>query len=110
MESTFTAVAIVVALAVWHLRNRRHPGWHASDNGRSYLLCGYSVAASSVYWLAHPPVTVWQWLFAFGWAMAGVAAFVLGFDALDRATADASRSATDLEAIMPAEQLTSGAD
>ncbi|ORV92502.1 hypothetical protein AWC12_02710 [Mycolicibacterium iranicum] len=105
-----TAVALVCALGLWHLRNRRHPGWRVSDSGRSYFLCGYSVAGSSLYWLAHPPVDEWQWLFALGWGLAGIVAFMRGFDALSRATGDPAQSANHRETVPRLEQLTSGAD
>lgn len=85
MVSSVITAAIVLALAYWHFRNRRRPGWNASDEGRSYLLCGYSVVASSTYWLWIPPVGGWEWTFAGVWALGGLVAFVLGFNALNRA-------------------------
>ena len=84
MESTI-ALAVGIALVLWHLRNRRHPGWSASADGRSYILGGYSSFATSTYWLWHPPVDAWEWAFAGAWSSCGVVACALGFDALDAA-------------------------
>ncbi|VEG52378.1 Uncharacterised protein [Mycolicibacterium aurum] len=85
MVSSVIAAAVVLALAIWHLLNSRHPGWDACSEGRSYLLSGYSVVASSMYWLFTPPRDAWEWIFAAGWLVAGIVAFVLGFNALNRA-------------------------
>ncbi|MDG4664261.1 hypothetical protein [Mycobacterium sp. 236(2023)] len=87
MESTLYVAATVAALVAWHVRNRRHPGWQASDEGRSYLLCGYSVVVTLAYWLAVASDPSWEWGVAGVWALGGLAAFVLGFGAMNRAAA-----------------------
>ena len=94
MEWTIAAT-VVIALGYWHLRNRRHPGWRLSGDGRSYLLSGYSVFVSSTYWLWHPPVGAWEWAFAVAWAIGGLVAFMLGFHALDRAARERQASPQD---------------
>ena len=51
MESTVTAIAIIVGLSACHVRNRRRPGWPASDDGRFFIYCGYTLVAIAAYWL-----------------------------------------------------------
>ena len=41
MSSTITAIAVIGVLAIWHVRNLRHPGWRASSDGRFNIYCGY---------------------------------------------------------------------
>lgn len=99
MGASVAAVATVLVLGLCHLRNRRHPGWLASAEGRSYFLSGYSVVGSSLYWLWSPPVDAWEWTFAGLWAMGGVAAFLLGFGALNRAASCNSPTAKAAETV-----------
>jgi O-antigen/teichoic acid export membrane protein len=102
MESTVTAAAIVVGLSVWHLRNRRHPGWLASEVGRSSIFSGYLLVAIAAYWLeAAPTATAWEWALGNLWALAGMVAFVVGFAALNRATARHGELAQQFETVDP---------
>ena len=107
MESTLYVAATVAALFALHLRNRCHPGWQLSDEGRSYLLCGYSVVATLAYWLTSGPAVWWDWGLCGVWALGGVAAFILGFAALNRAVpsakplSDASSSDHRFDAAAP---------
>lgn len=88
MESTITAIAVVGGLAVWHLRVRRHAGWRASADGRFYISIGYPLTIIGVYWLAYAPTaTAWEWAFGNAWALAAMASFVSGFDALNETAA-----------------------
>ncbi|WP_460356850.1 hypothetical protein [Mycobacterium sp. ZZG] len=104
MESTITAVAIVVALSAWHLHNRRHPGWLASSTGRCYVISGYLLVTIAAYWLVSAPTaTTWEWAFGNLWALGAMVAFVAGFDALNRATAEHAARSQTLEAVDPAE-------
>ena len=92
--STFYLVATIAVLLGWHLRNRRHPGWQASSEGRSYLLCGYSVVVTLTYWLLSASAsTTWEWALAGVWALGGLGAFILGFDAMNRAAASSPHEA-----------------
>lgn len=103
MESTITAIALVVALSVWHLRNRRHPGWRASADGRFTIFCGYALVVFAVYWLASAPTaTTWEWALGNLWALAAMLAFVTGFGALNRVTAEHAEYAQLLESLEPA--------
>ncbi len=78
MESTISALAVLVALSAWHLRNRRHPGWLASSDGRFFVFCGYALVAIAAYWLqTAPTATTWEWAFGNLWALAAMVAFVL---------------------------------
>ena len=102
MGSTVTAVVIVVALSAWHLRNRRHPGWRASSDGRFSILCGYALVAIAAYWLeSAPTATAWEWALGNAWALAAMIAFVSGFDALNRVTAQHAEHAQILESVEP---------
>lgn len=104
MGSTFLAVAIVAALLAWHRRNRRHPGWHASDAGRFYVYCGYSLVTVAGYWLSSAPsATTWEWAFGNLWTLAAMVSFVWGFDTLNRTTAHVAATAQEIESIAPAE-------
>lgn len=103
MESTITAIAIVVGLSVWHLRNRRHPGWLASEAGRSSIFAGYFLVAIAAYWLeTAPTATAWEWALGNLWALAAMVSFVAGFASLDRATARHGEVAQLLETVDPA--------
>lgn len=111
MESTFTAVAIVAALLLWHRRNRRHPGWRASDAGRFSILSGYALVAFAAYWLqSAPTTTAWEWAFGNLFALAAMVSFVWGFDALTRETARHAERAQEFEAITSSERLTNAAE
>ena len=103
MSSTIAAVAVVVLLSAWHLRNRRHAGWRASPEGRFYVSLGYPLVALAVYWLtASPTATTWEWAMGNAWALAAAMSFVVGFGALNTVTADHARFAMDFESIEPA--------
>ena len=98
MESTITACVVGVTLLVWHLRNRRHPGWRASSDGRFNIYCGYSLVAIAVYWLVTAP-TAWEWAVGNVWALGAMVAFVSGFDLLNRATAQHAERAQVFETV-----------
>ncbi|TRW80500.1 hypothetical protein FK535_19360 [Mycolicibacterium sp. 018/SC-01/001] len=100
MDTTITAVAVLVALTLWHLRNRRHPGWLASPQGRFFLFDGYALVAIAAYWLETAPTTsTWEWAFGNLWALAAMVAFVLGFGHLNRVTAEHAVASQQLEAL-----------
>lgn len=104
MESTFVAVAIVAALLLWHRHHRRHPGWQASDIGRFYVLCGYSLVAVAAYWLyTAPHATTWEWAFGNMWALLATLSLVRGVEHLNRAVARHAEAAQQIESIAPAE-------
>ncbi|KWX60312.1 hypothetical protein [Mycobacterium sp. NAZ190054] len=101
---TITAVAIVVALSAWHLHNRRHPGWLASSAGRCGVFSGYLLITIAAFWLVTAPTTTtWEWAFGNLWALAAMVAFVSGFDALNRATAEHAVRSQSFEAVDPSE-------
>ncbi|QZT63688.1 hypothetical protein [Mycolicibacterium austroafricanum] len=107
MESTITAVAIIVVLSLWHLRNRRHPGWLASDDGRFYIQCGYPLVAVAAYALVDAPTaTTWEWAIGNLWALAAMVAFVSGFEALNRATTVHAERSQAFEAVSLEEAAT----
>ena len=98
MESTITAIAVIVGLSVWHIRNRRRPGWPASYDGRFFICCGYMLVAIATYWLASAPTaTAWEWALGNAWALAAMMCFVRGFEALRRATVRHAELAQRLE-------------
>lgn len=100
MESTVSALAVLGALSTWHLRNRRHPGWLASTDGRFFVLCGYALLAIAAYWLqSAPTATTWEWAFGNLWALAAMVAFVLGFGHLNRVTAEHASAAQQVETL-----------
>lgn len=111
MESTITAIVLVTVLSAWHLRNRRHPGWLASDAGRFSVLCGYPLVSIAAYWLVTAPAaTAWEWAFGNAWALAAMVAFVWGFDALNRATAVHAERSRAFETVTLANAATSDPD
>lgn len=100
MSSTITAIAVLVVLAAWHGRNRRHPGWRASSAGRLDIFCGYFLVMIAAYWLVTAPTaTAWEWALGNVWALAAMVAFVSGFDALNRVVAQHEESARQYEAL-----------
>ncbi len=100
MDTTITALAVVFALTLWHLRNRRHAGWLASPNGRFFVFIGYALVAIAAYWLeSAPTATTWEWVFGNLWALAAMTAFVVGFGQLNRATAEHAVAAQQVEAL-----------
>lgn len=102
MESTVTAIAIIVGLSACHVRNRRRPGWPASDDGRFFIYCGYTLVAIAAYWLVSAPTaTAWEWALGNAWALAAMICFVKGFDALHRVTARHAELAQRLETVVP---------
>lgn len=102
MESTATAIAVLVVLTGWHLHNRRHPGWRASAEGRFNIYSGYFLVMIAVYWLTSAPtMTDWEWALGNVWALGAMTAFVYGFGALDRVTAQHAWLSQMMEAIEP---------
>lgn len=102
MESAVTAIAIIAGLSGWHVRNRRHPGWLASDNGRFFIYSGYPLVAIAMYWLVSAPtMTAWEWAVGNAWALAAMVSFVKGFDELHRVTAQHGELAQRLETVDP---------
>jgi hypothetical protein len=100
MESTVSALAVLAVLTAWHLRNRRHPGWLASPDGRFFVFCGYALVAIAAFWLeTAPAATTWEWAFGNLWALAAMIAFVLGFGNLNRVTADHAWAAQQVETL-----------
>ena len=100
MESTFTAVAVVVALAVWHLFNRRHASWRASSDGRVNIYCGYALVAIAAFWLqVAPTTTTWEWAVGNFWALGAMVAFVTGFGALNQVTAEHALASQVIECL-----------
>ncbi|MGE2836527.1 hypothetical protein [Mycobacterium sp. SMC-4] len=100
MESTFTAIAVVSVLAVWHVFNRRHAGWRASSEGRFFIYCGYALVAMAVYWLqTAPTATTWEWMVGNLWALGAMMAFVSGFGALNRVTVEHAVAAQAMESL-----------
>lgn len=100
MDTTITALVVLLALGLWHLRNRRHAGWLASSDGRFFVLCGYALVAIAAYWLeSASTATTWEWVFGNLWGLAAMIAFVVGFGHLNRATAEHAQAAQQIEAI-----------
>ncbi|MHA0286148.1 hypothetical protein ACXYX3_06795 [Mycobacterium sp. C3-094] len=100
MDTTVTALAVLVALTLWHLRNRRHAGWLASADGRFFVFSGYALVAIAAYWLqSASTATTWEWAFGNLWALAAMVSFVAGFGHLNRATAAHAWAAQQVEAI-----------
>ena len=100
MESAVTAIAIIAGLFGWHVHNRRHPGWLASDNGRFFIYSGYPLVAIAAYWLlSAPTTTTWEWALGNAWALAAMVSFAHGFDALHRATVRHAEFAQRLETV-----------
>ncbi|MEH3138855.1 MAG: hypothetical protein PGN37_01495 [Mycobacterium kyogaense] len=100
MDTTITALTVLVALTLWHLRNRRHAGWLASADGRFFVFCGYALVAIAAYWLeSAPTATTWEWAFGNLWGLAAMVTFVIGFGHLNRATTDHAWAAQQVEAI-----------
>ena len=90
--STVACAFAVIALAGWHLRTRRHPGWQLSADGRFHIILGYPMLMIGLYWLiVAPTMTGWEALLANVWSFAAMVTFVLGFahlqDAVDRQNA-----------------------
>jgi hypothetical protein len=84
MTASVTAVATMVALGLWHLHNRRHPGWQLSSDGRFFVFTGYPTLMIAVYWLtAAPGNTAWEWTLGNAWTIVSMASFVYGFNALN---------------------------
>ncbi|MBX7434441.1 hypothetical protein JDV09_20400 [Mycobacterium sp. Y57] len=102
MSSTITAIAVIALLVIWHARNRRHPGWCASSDGRSHIYCGYALVMIASYWLVSAPTgTTWEWALGNAWLLAAMVAFVAGFENLNRATAQRDELARLMETLAP---------
>ena len=95
MESSLAGVVTLVALGLWHLRNRRHPKWSVCPDGRFYIIIGYPAVVIAVYWLLNSPTTAGvEWALGNVWALGAMTAFVYGFNTLN---AVAERQATERE-------------
>lgn len=102
MTSTVSAIVVLSILLVWHMHNRRHPGWRASSDARSTIFCGYALVIFAVYWLVEAPTaTGWAWAVGNFWALAAMMAFVNGFRTLNRITAEHAWVAQAMESIEP---------
>lgn len=100
MISSVVAVVIVISLGLWHVHNRRHPGWLASPDGRFHVLSGYALAAVAAYWLAAAPTaTTWEWALGNAWALVAMVSFVHGFALLRQVTVAHAQSAQAIESI-----------
>ena len=100
MGTSVAAVAIVLVLGLCHLRNRRHPGWLASPEGRLYVISGYPLTAVAAYWLtAAPTATSWEWALGIAWTLAAMVSFVHGFGLLRQVTVAHAQSAQAIESI-----------
>jgi hypothetical protein len=95
-------VAIILGLSVWHARNRRRPGWLASDEGRFAIYSGYALLTVALYWLVTAPTaTAWEWALGNLWALAAMVAFVKGFESLRHAATRHAELAQQLETVAP---------
>jgi hypothetical protein len=102
MESTIAAVAVLGVLSVWHLHNRRHPGWRASPEGQFFICAGYPLVMIAVYWMTSAPrATAWEWALGNAWALVAMLSFVYGFEALNRVTAQHAWLSQAVETIEP---------
>lgn len=83
---TLVACFALVAMVVWHMRTRRHPGWQLSRDGRYFISLGYPLLMIGIYWLVEAPnATTWEWVLGYFWPLAAMVTFVHGFGALDSA-------------------------
>ncbi len=84
MGSTIATVAMVTALAGWHVQTRRHANWPFSADARFYITAGYPLVAIAFYFLSRATSDT-DWACALGnmWALVAMVAFVCGFDALN---------------------------
>ncbi|WP_197374167.1 hypothetical protein [Mycolicibacterium baixiangningiae] len=84
MHGPVTGVVTMVALGLWHLHNRRHPGWQVSSDGRFFVLSGYPTLVIAMYWLTGAPSnTAWEWALGNAWTVVSMVSFVYGFNALN---------------------------
>lgn len=84
MTEPATAVVTLVLLGLWHLSNRRHPGWQVSADGKFFILSGYPTLMIAVYWLTTAPSnTAWEWALGNAWTIVAMVSFVYGFNALN---------------------------
>jgi hypothetical protein len=82
--STTAVVVLVLTLAVWHLRTRRHLNWNQASDARFYITSGYPLVAIAVYFLSSTTTGAdWEWVLGNFWALAAMTAFVYGFNALN---------------------------
>ncbi|KUI39759.1 hypothetical protein [Mycobacterium sp. GA-2829] len=100
MSEPVTAVIIVVLLGLWHLHNRRHPGWRVSAEGRFFVLSGYPALIIAVYWLGTAPSgTAWEWVVGNAWTVVAMVSFVYGFNALNAVPARQQSMSHALESL-----------
>jgi hypothetical protein len=98
--STTAVVVMVVTLAVWHLRTRRHTNWNLAADARFYITSGYPLVAIAVYFLSSATSgTDWDWVLGNLWALVAMTAFVCGFNALNGLPAPAERAPAPSEAL-----------
>lgn len=102
MSGPVTAVATLVLLGLWHLRNRRHPGWRVSADGRFFVLSGYPTLMIAVYWLTTAPSdTAWEWALGNAWTIVSMVLFVYGFNALNTVPHRQQSVSRPIESISP---------
>ncbi|KUI23825.1 hypothetical protein AU196_02145 [Mycobacterium sp. IS-1742] len=107
MTGPVTAVATMVALALWHLHNRRHPGWRVSPDGRFFVLSGYPALIIALYWLTTAPSnTAWEWALGNAWTVVSMGCFVYGFNALDAVPRSQQSVSAAIETLSPAADRT----
>jgi hypothetical protein len=100
MSEPVIAVATMVLLGLWHLRNRRHPGWRVSADGRFFILSGYPTLMIAVYWLtAAPSNTAWEWALGNAWTIVSMVSFVYGFNALNAVPRRQQKASQAIESL-----------
>jgi hypothetical protein len=100
MSSTTVAVLVLVMLGLWHLRDRRRPGWAVSASARGYLNSACLLVVIAVYWLTEASsVTGWEWAAGNLLLLAAVTSTVLGYNALAAATRRQALRSQALESI-----------
>ncbi len=84
MLSTFAGLAVVAAMAGWHMRTRRHRNWSASTDGRFFVGLGYPQVAIAAFWLLQFPAgAAVEWAPASAFAASAMICFATGFAALN---------------------------
>lgn len=100
MHGPVAAVGILVGLGLWHLHNRRHPGWQMSADGRFFVLSGYPTLMIAMYWLTQAPgQTAWEWAVGNVWTIVSMVSFVYGFNALNAVPAHQQAASQAIESL-----------